>query len=285
MMSEAILASHEIERFVIDSKHAEFQYEVLLGGMPEGIPSEGPLPLLVVLDGYLMGLTTIETARLMGAVGEVEPFVIAAVSPAGGFAVGNTRRLLDFSARCDAPEEDPMFQTLLPRFEEMGIDPKDAVGGSDNFRRFLVDELLPEVEKKVSIDRNRLGILGHSAGGSVLLETLLKADTPFSEYIIGEAGTFLMFGTEFDLLDKALELEAVPARKAIYADSSDTMDAVGHLFKTDELLERIEKEMGVEMKVDRYQGETHTTMLPLFIKDGLLYLYGTGVKYSDRMGQ
>ena len=39
------------------------------------------------------------------------------------------------------------------------------------------------------------------------------------------------------------------------------------------------------MKVDRYQGETHTTMLPLFIKDGLLYLYGTGVKYSDRMGQ
>ena len=96
MMSEAILASHEIERFVIDSKHAEFQYEVLLGGMPEGIPSEGPLPLLVVLDGYLMGLTTIETARLMGAVGEVEPFVIAAVSPAGGFAVGNTRRLLDF---------------------------------------------------------------------------------------------------------------------------------------------------------------------------------------------
>ncbi len=283
-MSESILTSHEIEHFTIDSQHAGFTYDVYLGGMPSAIPTDGPLPLLVVLDAYLMGLTAIETARLMGAVGEIEPFVIAAVSPAGGFEIGNTRRLRDFSAACEAPEDEPMFQNLLPRMKELGIEPKDAVGGSDDFRRFLVDELIPAVESKTEIDRGRLGLLGHSAGGSVLLETLLKADTPFRDFIVGEAGTFLMFGTEFDLLEKALELDDVPAKRAFYADSSDTMDAVAHLFKTDELLERIEKELGVEMKVDRYQGETHTTMLPMFIKDGLLHMYGTGVKYSDSFG-
>ena len=188
------------------------------------------------------------------------------------------------SSECDAPEEEPMFQTLLPRFRELCIDPTDAIGGSDNFRQFLVDELIPAVESKTDIDKDRLGILGHSAGGSVLLETLLKADTPFRDFIIGEAGTFLMFGTEFELLEKALELDKVPAKRAFYADSSDTMDKVGHMFQTDELLRRIESELGVEMKVDRYQGETHTTMLPIFIKDGLLHMYGTGVKYSDSIG-
>ena len=139
-MSESILTSHEIEHFTIDSQHAGFTYDVYLGGMPSAIPTDGPLPLLVVLDAYLMGLTAIETARLMGAVGEIEPFVIAAVSPAGGFEIGNTRRLRDFSAACEAPEDEPMFQNLLPRMKELGIEPKDAVGGSDDFRRFLVDE-------------------------------------------------------------------------------------------------------------------------------------------------
>ena len=187
------LASHDVQSFVIESKHAGFSYEVLLAGMPEGIAPDKPVPLLVVLDGYLLGMTAIETARLMGAIGEVEPIVVAAVSPAGGFTAGNTRRLRDFSADSDMDvSKDPMMLTFLPRFEAMGLTVQEAVGGSDDFRKFLTDELLPEIRTMVQIDEARLGIFGHSAGGAFLIEALLEGDTPFSDYLIGEAGTFLL---------------------------------------------------------------------------------------------
>ena len=277
------LASHDVQSFVIESKHAGFSYEVLLAGMPEGIAPDKPVPLLVVLDGYLLGMTAIETARLMGAIGEVEPIVVAAVSPAGGFTAGNTRRLRDFSADSDMDvSKDPMMLTFLPRFEAMGLTVQEAVGGSDDFRKFLTDELLPEIRTMVQIDEARLGIFGHSAGGAFLIEALLEGDTPFSDYLIGEAGTFLLFGTGDALLEKAVSAESLPARRVIYADSSDTREMAPQMLEhAAGMINDIRDKVGVPVKSFTYEGETHTTMLPLFIKDSLLHMYGTGRTYAD----
>ncbi|MDP6972219.1 MAG: hypothetical protein QF921_12030 [Pseudomonadales bacterium] len=277
------LASHDVQSFVIESKHAGFSYEVLLAGMPEGIARDKPVPLLVVLDGYLLGMTAIETARLMGAAGEVEPIVIAAVSPAGGFTAGNTRRLRDFSADSDMDvSKDPMIQAFLPRFEAMGLTVEEAVGGSDDFRKFLTDELLPEIRTMAQIDNARLGIFGHSAGGAFLIEALLEGDTPFSDYLIGEAGTFLLFGTGDALLEKAVSAESLPARRVIYADSSDMREMAPQMLEDAAgMISDIRDKVGVPVKSFTYEGETHTTMVPLFIKDSLLHMYGTGRTYAD----
>ena len=284
---ETALPNHQIDRLVIDSNEAGFSYEVLIGGPPEGIPLSGPVPLLVVLDGYLMGLSTIENARLMMAVGEIEPIVIAAVSPEGGFTMGNTRRLRDFSSDADVdPTTHPVMKNFMPRFEAMGIAPQDAVGGSDQFRRFLKNELVPAVAARRDIDQQRLGIIGHSAGGSFLIEALLESDTPFVDYLIGEAGAFLLFGTEDQLIADAIAMPSLNARRAYYADSSDTAEASPQMIaQSSEIIRRINDEVGVPVTVHRYMGETHTTMMPAFIKDGLMFLYGTGRTYGETMSE
>ena len=240
----------------------------------------------MVLDGYLLGVGVVETARLMGAVGEIEPIVIAAVSPQGGFHVGNTRRLRDFSANADNDmySSNPIIQSFKPGFEASGLTLDEALGGSDQFRKFLADELLPRLQSMYSIDIDRLGIIGHSAGGSFLIEALLEGDTPFADYIIGEAGSFLLFGTGPALVAQAAAKDSLPAKRAFYADSSDTWKAAPTMLQQSlDLITQIGDPVGVPVETITYQGETHTTMIPGFIKDGLLYMYGTGTKYSDRV--
>ncbi len=283
--SDVVLPNHDIERLVMDSEHAGFRYEILIGGPPESIPADKPLPLLVVLDGYLLGLSAIESARLMTAIGEIEPIVIAAVSPDGGFTVANTRRLRDMSADSQVDvASDPLVQRFMPRFKAAGLTPEEALGGSDAFRRFLADELVPEIGRRRSIDPRRVGILGHSAGGSFLIEALLEGDTPFVDYIIGEAGTFLLFGTGEDLLAKAVTKGDLPAKRAIYADSSDTAEAMPDMIaEARGLVRQINDNAGVPVKMITYEGESHTTIIPGFIKDGLLYMYGTGKTYGESL--
>ena len=98
-----------------------------------------------------------------------------------------------------------------------------------------------------------------------------------------------LFGTEQALLSKAGANESLPARRLLFADSSDTMSSsTKHLFESEELLRAIEEDLGLSVQTRRYEGETHTTMIPSFIKDGLMYLYATGHTYSEsyekRMG-
>ena len=61
-----------------------------------------------------------------------------------------------------------------------------------------------------------------------------------------------------------------------------------HLFEAEALLRAIEEDVGLAVRRRRFEGESHTTMIPAFIKDGLLHLYGTGHTYSEtyakRMG-
>ncbi len=285
----ALLPDRGIHRFVIDSQHLGYPYEVILAGSLPGVALDEPAPLLVVLDGFLLGMTAIETARLLTAAGEMEPIIIAAVSADGAFAMRTARRGPDFSAHVDNLREQASIQGVIPQIDASGIALEDAFGGSDRYRRFLDEELLPAVRKLAKVDETRLSLFGHSAAGAFALEALLEGDLPFRSYLIGEPGTFMLFGTEDDLIRKAQAHEALPAKRLYYADSSDTMTSnTKHLFESAELLRAIEDDLGLSVRTRRYEGESHTTMIPAFIKDGLLYLYGTGHTYSrtfaERMG-
>ena len=90
-----------VQRVVIDSRHIGHRYEVFLAYSQPGPVMDKPAPLLVVLDGFLLGMTAIEAARLMTAAGEMQPIHIAAVSADGEFATRTARRSPDFSADVD----------------------------------------------------------------------------------------------------------------------------------------------------------------------------------------
>ena len=281
------LPDRGLHRFVIDSQPLAHPYEVILAGPLQA--SDEALPLLVVLDGFLLGMSAIETARLLMAANEIEPVVIAAVSADGASARRTARRSMDFSASVPDLQAQTSIQGVKPQIEASGLRLEDVFGGSGRYRQFLKEELLPAVLEQVKVDVSRLSLFGHSAAGAFALEALLEGDLPFQSYLVGEPGTFMLFGTEAQLLRKALANDALPARRLMYADSSDTMRSnTKHLFEAAELLRAIDEEIGLSVRVHRYEGESHTTMIPAFIKDGLLYLYGTGHTYSEtyaeRMG-
>ena len=78
----------------------------------------------------------------MGAAGEIESIAIAAVSPEGGFTIGNLRRLRDFSPDPGRDvSEEPSFQVIKPGIDASGQSVEESIGGSAEFRRFLADEL------------------------------------------------------------------------------------------------------------------------------------------------
>ena len=133
---------------------------------------------------------------------------------------------------------------------------------------------------------SNLGLFGHSAAGTFVLEALLEGDLPFQDYIVGEAGTFMLFGTQEELVRKAKSRSPLPARRLMYADSSDTMNsATRAMFESNTLLNVIDTDLGVSVFRQLYDNESHTTMIPAFIKDGLLHLYGTGRTYSERFAE
>ena len=231
-------------------------------------------------------MTVIETARLLAAAGEIEAVVIAAVSADGDFAARTARRSPDFSANVENPREQQSIRGIIRQLDAAGIAVADVFGGSDRYRQFVRDELLPRLYEAARVDTTKLNLFGHSAAGAFALEALLKGDLPFQSYLIGEAGTFMLFGTEGELIREAQTRELLPARQLMYADSSDTMNSgTKHLFESAELLRAIDEETAVSVHSRRYEGESHTTMIPAFIKDGLLHLYGTGRTYSERFAE
>ncbi len=280
------LPDRGIQRIVIDSKHLNYRYEVLIASSTPTQMPESPVPCLVVLDGFLLGMTAIETARLLTSAGEIEDIIIATVSADGPFAMRTARRSPDFSADVENLEEQESIQGIVPQLAAAGIALEDVFGHSDKYRQFLSDELLPELKKIPGVDMSRLSLFGHSAAGAFALEALLEGDLPFQDYIVGEAGTFMLFGTEQDLIRKAISHKSLPAKRLLYADSSDTMtSSTKDLFAYKQLLSAIKEDVGVTVETRHYNNESHTTMIPAFIKDALLYLYGTGHTYSERFAE
>ena len=223
---------------------------------------------------------------MMMEIGEIEPIIIVTVSPNGGRAVANTRRLRDFSADADIDvTTHPIARNFVPQFEAMEVDPAEAFGGSGAFRRFLVREVIPSVKKIRNVDPDRLGILGHSAGGTFVIETLLEGDNPFVDFIIGEPGIFLLFDTGDSLLSEAKRNRPLKAQKVFYADSGDTERALPEIITQARFMaQSIADETGTPVVMRTYEDATHTTMVPRLHVDGLLFLYGTGKTFADTMG-
>ena len=65
-----------------------------------------------------------------------------------------------------------------------GIDPAGRPsGGSDQFRRFLAEKLKSAISEEFAVDRDRESIWGHSYGGLLVIDTLLREPALFDTYV------------------------------------------------------------------------------------------------------
>jgi predicted alpha/beta superfamily hydrolase len=122
---------------------------------------ERPLPVLYMPDGgiaedflHVAGLVQVSAGN-----GTMRPFLLVGIE--------NTERRRDMTGPTTREDD----RKIAPR-----------VGGSAAFRRFVRDELIPEVERRYATTRER-AIVGESLAGLFVVETFLLEPDLFDTYI------------------------------------------------------------------------------------------------------
>jgi hypothetical protein len=168
------------------------------------------LPVLYMPDG---GLDedfphVVATVDSLIARGAIRPVIVVGIP--------NTQRRRDLTG----PTRVARDSTIAPR-----------VGGSAAFRRFVREELVPEVERRYRTTRER-GIVGESLAGLFVLETLLADPSLFTHYVALDPSLWWNGGALVDSAGAALARGDAggragarpPARTLYLASSKDDVD-------------------------------------------------------------
>lgn len=149
------------DTFIIDSKEVKEIRTINVWTPPEYTQSLDSLPVLYMPDGGVkedFAHVANTMAKLIKS-REIKPFILVGIE--------NTQRRRD-----------------LTGFTTVAIDKKIApiVGGSENFRAFINNELFSEINKRYRTTADR-GILGESLAGLFITETLVTKPEMFKYYI------------------------------------------------------------------------------------------------------
>lgn len=197
-----------------------------------GVRAEGPLPILIVLDGGLDEdfLHVAGLAQVLVSNGGMRPFLLVGIE--------NTQRRRDTTG----PTDDPEDRKIAPQ-----------VGGSAAFRRFLRTELLPAIESRYRTTSER-AIVGESLAGLFVIETLFREPELFDTYLAFDAS---LWWNRSELLDRA-PLPATSGRaKTVVLASSSQKDLARAATAMTRKLRSIP---GMRVEHLPMPGETHATI-------------------------
>lgn len=152
-------------RVVVDAQTGlSYQIEVSMPDAPR--PAQG-YPVLVVLDGnarFPLLREARDTLTRKGPEGSALPLVIVSVGYPGAERFDSQRRRWDFTP--------PVPTDIAAHAAEAGEEGASAKGqesvqegGADQFLHFLSAQLLPMLERDLTLDPERRALLGHSLGG------------------------------------------------------------------------------------------------------------------------
>lgn len=200
--------------------------------VPAGIPANTPLPVLYMPDGGMLEdfLHVAGLLQVGAGNGTVRPHLLVGIE--------NTQRRRDLTG----PTEVAKDRSIAPK-----------VGGSQAYRTFIRTELMPEIEKRYRVTRER-GIVGESLAGLFVVETLALEPDLFDTYIAIDPSLW------WNDRQLAKRLIAQPpsgaAKKTLYiaasADALPDMDAA--------LTAGLGKAPGLDFRYEAWPGETHATI-------------------------
>lgn len=160
------------ERFTLQASSSGRVFDIALGA-PLPLAATGETakdcPILIVLDSSLTFGTAMERSSLYSVMGQLESAVIVGVGYPGGLLASLSARTVDLTPETPADahlEMQPMIGS--------------AFGGADAFLSFLLDDLAPEVRKRVpEAAASRVILHGFSLSGLFSAYALLKRPEAF----------------------------------------------------------------------------------------------------------
>jgi len=237
--------------------------------------SDGPWPVVYVLDGdHLFGLVT-DTIQLLNASSELPPCVVVAVD---GTDTGDTGTAA-LTAASRTHHFTPAASTAS--IEATGLQAASAGpdgGGADAFLAFLTDELSLFVAAQYPIDASRRVLVGDGLGGLFVVHAFLSSNA-FTHFLA--VSPALWWGDQIALREEAAlaahsDDRAASLFLAAGAQESDAADL--DLVKNVELLSsRLESRAypNLHSATVIFAGENAGSVTPAAISRGLRFLLQT----------
>jgi predicted alpha/beta superfamily hydrolase len=242
------------EQFSVESKYVAGENYIIQVGLPIGYyHSEKSYPVLYVLDGdKSFGMIKGITDWLIWSK-EIKDIIIIGISYGKGTDVWWEKRARDYTQYKD---------TVYYYYPN--------AGGADNFLKFIRNELFPIVNTSYRTNQDSNAIMGLSFGGLLSTYVLLTQPDMFKGYIIISPALFWngnsILKTEIEYFNKHKELN-----KMVYMayGSLDNKDWV--IDPTNELIQIMQehKYEGLKFILKEFQGETHISVYPVALTNGL----------------
>ena len=243
------------------------KYQVFVSLPPSyKIEPQRRYPVLYVTDAdYAFPVIRSMVRRLNLERPRVDDFILVGLSYAHGDSGSHSRRR-DYTPTPNGPRSAP---------------PEAVHGGATAYRQYVREQVLPFVEGKFRADPARRVVLGHSYGGLLGAEFLLKEPGLFSAYILGSPSFWYdgkhMLKVEADYARTHKDLSA---RVFMYVGGFETPKAGDARYNNDadlvgdmKLFEANLKSRGyrsLTISSDVLPGEDHLTVAPSGFMRGLM---------------
>lgn len=251
------------ESAVVNSVTSGREYQVWVA-LPRSYPdTTEQYPVLYTLDANGQFGTVTETARLLRFQELVPELVIVGVGyPVGHYLDAVGKRALDLTISVDRS-----FQ-LRPPFPQ-----PEGTGGAPAFLGFLIEELIPLIERRYRVESEGRALIGHSFGGLFVTYALLHARGAFTRFVAGSPALWwddrIIFDEERKLSSSTGELDA----KAYF--SIGLLEPAGQVDDLRRWIVLLEERRyrGLEWSAHFFEDETHDSVVPATISRGLRYIY------------
>lgn len=193
-------------------------------------------PVIYMPDGglaedflHIAGLMQVSIAN-----GSMRPFILVGIE--------NTVRRRDLTG----PSESELDKKAIPN-----------LGGSELYRRFLIKELIPEIEQRYRTTQER-ALVGESLAGLFTIETLFHTPDVFQSYIAIDPS--LWWNDEKLISDFAKKLQSQPRlAKNLFFASSGQVGMATAIQRFAQMLATIKPE-GLVWTYEHFAKETHATI-------------------------
>ncbi len=256
---QATLYDTEVRSLV--SSFAEQEYRLFVA-LPRGYAeSEERYPVLYVLDADILFGTITETARLLPLESfflgrqSVPDLILVGIAYPGGFDEMAQKRGRDFTPTA-----------------EFGAVPKSEPDGAARFFRFLKEQAIPFVDKTYRTDPGDRALIGASAGGIFILDTLLRHPGTFQRYVVASPRMDeIIFRHEAAYAEQHRDLRAVLYLSAGTEGEIEQQIAAGVEALHTSLSTR--KYPGLRLTHESLEGENHVSAQPTAFTHGLKAVY------------
>jgi predicted alpha/beta superfamily hydrolase len=252
-------------------------YQVYVS-LPAAYAAGGPpLPVVFVTDAdYAFPLVRAIAARVGGHSKAIGPFVLVGLS----YAMGDTATYSRNRDYTPTPSSEGATESDMP-----GHPPR--YGEAENYRRFLVTDVLPQIARRYRVDWSRSVFVGHSYGSLLGTHILLQSPQMFSRYVLSSPSLWydrkVMFTREKDYAATHKDMKADvffavgglerPCGKgaATGGRCNKHVDMVADLRAFDAAL-RSRRYPGLRTQVHVYDGFDHLSVYPDMMTDALKWI-------------